>query len=285
MVNRLKPGAESLAGELAEIASSMGVDVRISSEPSMPEGFLEGVDACCVIGGDGTLLGVIQQALRFDVAIIGVNLGKLGFLVTISPHEAQRILRELLEGKSSNDSRLVLQLSPEAGVTHLALNDVVVRERSSRLARFSVQVDNRFVTDYRCDGLIVSSSTGSTAYNLSAGGPLIHPESEAIAMTPICPHTLSNRSVILPPTSHLRISWETTSDCPEVSFDGKELEGLKPVNLSIDISVHEKRLRLLHDLGYDYFETVRRKLNWGEYSPDRKATLGVCPTSPTDSPT
>jgi NAD+ kinase len=163
----------------------------------LPAGFLRGCDACCVIGGDGTLLGVVREAALEEVPIIGVNRGSLGFLTTFSPDEARLEFDGLLKGSFHVDNRAMLECSvADGGPKPRAERRPHQGRAQHRLVHLEVFADGELVTDYLCDGLIFSTATGSTAYNLSAGGPSSTPPPNVIAMTPICPHTLTNRSII-----------------------------------------------------------------------------------------
>lgn len=262
VANREKAGAVELARELGLIASSCGVGTRFTSEFPIPEGFLETMDACCVIGGDGTLLSVVQEAARQQVPVIGVNRGSLGFLTTLSADEARTEFRSILGGAYQVVHRALLEGSTGPDLTALALNDVLVKDViNSRIVHLEVHSDGELVTDYFCDGLIFSTPTGSTAYNLSAGGPLIHPGSSVIAMTPICPHTLSNRSIIFRDNVVLRV----TNCLPDsellVALDGQRnliTSRSHPVQIRIAAVSVPLALRLDHS----HFAVLRSKLKW-----------------------
>lgn len=262
VVNEDKAGALELARELTMIAQSLGVDIAQSVHSPLPTGFLTGYDACCVIGGDGTLLGVAREAAHQQVPIIGVNRGSLGFLTTFSADEARSHLGELLGGKYQIASRSLLECSTGPGSHDLALNDVLIKnEVNSRLVQLEVHADGELVTNYTCDGLIFSTPTGSTAYNLSAGGPLIHPHAAVIAMTPICPHTLSNRSIIFRDQVCLRVFNRSERSRLLVAMDGQR--DLKVgVDSPIEITISKLRLPLVQQVSYSHFSVVRTKLKW-----------------------
>jgi len=262
VVNAGKDGALELAADLMEVARNHEVEARAMHEFPVPVDALVGCDACCVIGGDGTLLGVARAAAEANVPIIGVNRGSLGFLTTFSAEEARQSFAKILGGDYLLASRALLDCSPEPGVHDLALNDVLIKdEQHSRLVELSVYANDDFVTTYTCDGLILSSPTGSTAYNLSAGGPLIHPTAEVIVLTPICPHTLSNRSIIFRHDVRLRIEPRDASSCVRVAIDGqrnlRSCEGG-----AIEVTVSSRRLQLVQRPGYDHFGVIRAKLMW-----------------------
>lgn len=262
VINRKKVGADALAEKIVHLAATHGVETQLTGEYPLPLDFLAAdTDACGVLGGDGTLLGTVSSAVHRDVPVFGVNQGKLGFMATFSPEKFCQQLPEILQGHYRIESRLLLSAELSSGVRLNALNDIVLKTaRSSRLITFRVYCNEEFVTRYHCDGLIFSTPTGSTAYNLSANGPIIHPSSAVITMTPICPHTLSNRSVIFPQDVCLRIETESNTP-PEINIDGRIIATENALPLGIRQSA--KRIKLLQPLDYDYFGILRSKLQWG----------------------
>jgi NAD+ kinase len=262
VVNEDKPGALDLARTLMAVAKQAGVKLKLTTRSTLATGFLRGVDACCVIGGDGTLLGVAHDAAREQVPIIGVNRGSLGFLTTFSADEARAHFSGVLGGKYKIAQRSMLDCSTGTGKRGLALNDVLVKnEVNSRLVRLEVVADGELVTDYYCDGLIFSTPTGSTAYNLSAGGPLVHPAAEVIAMTPICPHTLSNRSIIFRENVRLRVFNRSDASKLLVALDGQRNLQVG-IGSPVEISISKLKLSLVQRSDYSHFSVVRTKLKW-----------------------
>jgi len=262
VVNAQKSGAAEIAGDLMKLAEGVGATVKETHAFPVPADFLNDCDACCVIGGDGTMLGVARIAAEAGVPLIGVNRGSLGFLTTFSAEEAREHFGSLLAGEFKIAERVLLSCSTGSNQTDLALNDVVIKdEKHFRLVRLAVHADGKLVTTYSCDGLIFSSPTGSTAYNLSAGGPLIHPDAEVVALTPICPHTLSNRSIIFQQDVKLTITTESDQTCLLVVIDGqrnlRSFEGD-----TIKISIAPQRLKLVQRANFDHFTIVRTKLKW-----------------------
>ncbi len=261
VVNESKPGAATLAHELARVCVATGVQAQMLAAFPVPAGAFDGFDACCVIGGDGTLLGVVREAARAQVPVIGVNRGSLGFLTTFASAEFEARFREILLGNFRVDHRALLMCSTRNG-GGLALNDVLIKhEAPSKIAHLAVHADGELVTDYFCDGLILSTPTGSTAYNLSAGGPIIHPAARAIALTPICPHTLSNRTVIFPDTVCLRIESCGRDSGLRLALDGHSNQ-IVCASGPIEISLAEVRLPLAVPGDYQHFNVVRTKLKW-----------------------
>ena len=261
VVNESKTGAASLAAELTRVCAATDVQAQVLTEFPLPTGAFDGFDACCVIGGDGTLLGVVREAARAQVPVIGVNRGSLGFLTTFASAEFEARFREILHGNFRVDHRALLMCStPNGG--GLALNDVLIKhEAPSKIAHLAVHADGELVTDYFCDGLILSTPTGSTAYNLSAGGPIIHPAARAIALTPICPHTLSNRTVIFPDTVCLSIENCGRDSSLRLALDGHSNQIVCAAG-PIEISLADVRLPLAVPGEYQHFGVVRTKLKW-----------------------
>jgi NAD+ kinase len=269
VVNADKSGAEALARELATTARRAGVKIKQTHRFPLVTGYLKGCDACCVIGGDGTLLGVVAEAARQKVPVIGVNRGSLGFLTTLSAEEARVQFPDFLQGAFRIDQRAMLECTTGPGVRTLALNDVLIKDEvNSRLVNLEVIADDELVTDYLCDGLIFSTATGSTAYNLSAGGPIIHPGADVIAMTPICPHTLTNRSIIFRDSVKLRVFNRSSQARLMVSMDGfRDLR--VGGGSSVDICLSKLRLPLAQRHDYSHFAIVRTKLKWSGGAAER----------------
>lgn len=262
VVNAQKHAAPELASELMAQARNAGVQVRETTEYPVPSGFLEGCDACCVIGGDGTLLGVAPAAVAANVPLIGVNRGSLGFLTTFSAEEARQQFPALLQGNFRLAHRSLLECRTGPGQEGLALNDVLIKdEQHSRLVHLEVVADDELVTQYTCDGLIFSTPTGSTAYTLSAGGPLVHPSAEVIALTPICPHTLSNRSIIFRQDVCLRIHNRGEDSRLLVAIDGQH-NLITGAHSPIEITISERKLALVQRADYSHFAVLRTKLMW-----------------------
>ena len=266
VVNNAKPGAAELADRLNALARQAGVETNSTTHYPIEDHALKDSDACCVIGGDGTLLGIVPKAIEHNVPLLGVRMGKLGFLATYSPEEALEKLVPLLEGEYQFEHRNLLECHCPGSPPAIALNDIVIKgEDASHLVSLSVWADNELVTDYFSDGLIFSTPTGSTAYNISAGGPLIRPNSEVVVMTPICPHTLTNRSVVFPSATALEVNWGLTSshNLPQVKVDGYlTLHPQKENNSPIRILPSKQKLALLQSPNHSHFAVVRNKLNW-----------------------
>lgn len=263
-VNTSKAGAEDVARYLSGLAECEGVKTRTTTEYPLTKDALNGQDLCIAIGGDGTLLGVLDAALESGAAVLGVNLGKLGFLATYSQEEAANDLSKLIQGDYSIAERTVLTCTNACGDIVYGLNDVVLKEtQGSGLVRLRVLANGNRVSEYHCDGLIFSTPTGSTAYNLSAGGPIIGPRVSAIAMTPICPHTFGNRSVIFDHSTRVTVESGQPGPCPRITIDGRQTFDCEN-NFPLEIGVTEKKFRLMQNPDHSHFAIVRDKLNWGD---------------------
>ena len=269
--NSEKSGAAELAQELMEIARLGGAKkLKLSSDRKLPRGYFKDCDACCVIGGDGTLLGAVRGAAAADIPIIGVNQGSLGFLTTFSADEARAQFATLLEGDYRLAQRTLLDCKTGPRRSDIALNDVLIKHaKPSRIVRLEVLANGKLVTDYTCDGLIFSTPTGSTAYNLAAGGPIIHPAAGVIAMTPICPHTLSNRTIIFRDDVKLTIVNRSEGARLLVAMDGQR-NMVVTEGSPVEISIATHTLALAQRRDYSHFEVMRAKLKWSGGLLDKK---------------
>jgi NAD+ kinase len=230
------------------------------------------VDLVVVLGGDGTLLSMAKAIAERDrdVPILAVNFGSLGFLTETTRPEIFSALDAVLNGKSTYDLRMMLRaVATRDGahlVTHMALNDVVFsRTALSRMIELSVSVGDQFVASVKADGLIVATPTGSTAYNLAAGGPIVHPSMDALVLTPIAPHTLTNRPIVIPTEREVRVRSTSSNAGDEVyvTVDGQTGFALHEGD-EIAIAKSERPLRLIRSTTRSYFEVLRQKLKWNE---------------------
>lgn len=223
------------------------------------------VDLLLVFGGDGTMLRVARAIAGFRTPILGINVGGLGFLTAVSSAELEKALDHVWNREFKFESRTLLECEVFRGkqrVKGAALNDFVVsRGATSRLIDLDVAVDGQPLSRYRCDGLILSSPTGSTAYALAAGGALVHPTAEVMALTPICPHTLSNRTLILPLTAKVEIRVVNPHPATVISVDGDLLCELDRGD-TIWIRRSRRAVRMMHLAGSSFYEALRRKLHW-----------------------
>jgi NAD+ kinase len=225
-------------------------------------------DAAIVMGGDGTMLGIARQLAPFDVPLIGINQGRLGFMTDIPLERMLPVLDEIMRGRFKAERRTLLegQVLREGEVIHvgMAVNDVVVsRGAGAGMAELTVAVDGHFMYNQRSDGLIISTPTGSTAYALSAGGPLLHPSLGGIVLVPIAPHALSNRPIVLPDSSQIEIEVMRGRDI-SLNFDMQTFASLMPQD-RIVIRRSPHAITFLHPEDWSYYDTLRGKLHWNEY--------------------
>jgi NAD+ kinase len=225
-------------------------------------------DLMIVVGGDGSLLSAGKIAVQHHIPVIGINRGNLGFLTDISPQDFAAQLDQVLQGHYSQESRSLLEMSiyeqDMLCFSAQALNDVVLsRGNETRLITFDVFINQQFVSHYRSDGLILATPTGSTAYALSAGGPILHPQLSAIAVVPMFSHSFSARPLVIDDQSELRIQISSHNDrLLQISCDGHSSYSMAP-GQSIRVKKSAQQLQLLHPKDYRYYETLRIKLGWG----------------------
>ncbi|MCU7796481.1 MAG: NAD(+) kinase [Candidatus Thiodiazotropha sp. (ex Myrtea spinifera)] len=238
--------------------------------PTLPEIDLPShSDLVIVVGGDGTLLHAARVLAKQNTPLLGINLGRLGFLVDITPDRMEAYLDSILEGRYEQEARFLLEVSmgDESSTKQevLAFNDVVLHKWNiARMIEFQTYVDGQLVNDQRSDGLIVSTPTGSTAYALSGGGPLLHPSLNAIVMVPICPHTLSNRPIVVDGDSEIEIRLDKAhAEDVQITCDGQSTLPVMQGEV-IRIRKAEHQVRLIHPEGYDYYSILRAKLGWSE---------------------
>jgi NAD+ kinase len=224
-------------------------------------------DLGVVIGGDGTMLGIGRQVAQYGLPLIGINQGRLGFITDIPLEHFEQTLKPMLLGQFEEEQRSMLHAKvwrdKHCVFDAFAMNDVVVnRGATSGMVELRIEVDGRFVATQRADGLIVATPTGSTAYSLSAGGPLMHPTLGGWVIAPIAPHTLSNRPIVLPDTSKISIEVMSGRDA-SANFD---MQSLATLMLGDQITVEQSthKVRFLHPQGWNYFDTLRKKMHWNE---------------------
>ena len=228
-------------------------------------------DLAVVVGGDGTLLHAARQLARYDRPLVGINQGRLGFMTDIARSDMLNAMAQLLAGQFTQEERLLLDTEVVFGgasagwqpQANLAFNDVVIDKGAiGRMIEFELRVDDEFIYSARADGLIICTPTGSTAYALSANGPILHPKLGGIALVPLCPHALSNRPITLPDTARIEVRLVQGANA-RAHFDGQETVDLMPGD-SVRLQRSPHRVRLLHPPGYSYFAMLRQKLHWSE---------------------
>lgn len=264
---RIQPVFDPDSAALAKAAGA-AAHYEVVDKDLMPQQ----VDMVVVLGGDGTLLGMAGRIGQSgsSIPILGVNFGSLGFLTEITLPEIYSSLETAINGTAQVEERMMLYVTVDRDgdrlVSRLVLNDVVVTQGAlSRIIDLSVSVDGEFMMRVKADGLIIASPTGTTAYNLSAGGPIVHPQVDGLTITPIAPHTLTNRPVVVPGSSEIRIQPSMPDDQTEVfaTFDGQLLLPLKSHHVVL-VRRAEKSLRLIRASSRGYFQVLREKLKWGE---------------------
>jgi NAD+ kinase len=264
--------------DIAQFLTSQGCEVVVERDTAAVAGLLgypiadvaaigTQCDLGLVVGGDGTMLGIGRQLARHGVPLIGINQGRLGFITDIALDKYRTVLPPMLAGEYEEDHRSLMHARVERdGHTvfdALAMNDVVVnRGATSGMVELRVEIDGHFVANQRADGLIVASPTGSTAYALSAGGPLLHPSIPGWVLVPIAPHTLSNRPIVLPDAVEIAIELVSGRDA-SANFDMQSLASLLHGD-RITVRRSQHKVRFLHPRGWTYFDTLRQKLHWNE---------------------
>ena len=257
------------------VSDSLPTNALPDNTPQMTDDLLlDGADLLVAVGGDGTMLHAARHAAVHGVPLLGINRGRLGFLADVSPEQMQESFERVLAGQFTKERRMLLRAEIYSGdaatADGLAMNDIVLKNRETgRMLEFQTIVDGQYVNTHGGDGFIAATPTGSTAYALSCGGPIVEPGMEAIVLAPICPHTLSDRPIVI--SSQTTIEVTLTQDDGtrgEVSADG-EFVGELTAGERLNIVAAEQKVDLIHPHGYDYFGTLRSKLYWGRDTRDR----------------
>jgi NAD+ kinase len=271
----IKPHAPGVAGVLAELEkflTAKGIEPVLEQAAAEKIGRTGGLpreqvpvesDLVVVLGGDGTLLSIAHIAARQNVPVMGVNLGSLGFLTEVPLAEMTLALEAVLSGRTDIISPRMMLQSTWRGTTELTLNDVVINKAAkARMVQYAISVDGREIAKLRADGLVVATPTGSTAYSLSAGGPILQPAVPAIVLTPICPHTLSFRPTVISSDARVRIELETPGEEVFLTLDGQrggEMDG----DGVVEIRKADCVLSLVASPKRNYFDLLQEKLRWG----------------------
>ncbi|MFM7122106.1 MAG: NAD(+)/NADH kinase [Fluviibacter sp.] len=268
-----------VSGNAAMASAECADFARIGSE----------VDVAIVVGGDGTLLHAARQLAKFDIPLIGINQGRLGFMTDIARSGMIEAMDLLMEGKFTLENRLLLDTEVIFGgasaqwqpLANLAFNDVVIdKGATGRMIEFELRVDDEFIYSARADGLIICTPTGSTAYALSANGPILHPKLGGIALVPLCPHALSNRPITLPDTARIEVRLVQGANA-RAHFDGQETVDLMPGD-GVRLVKSPHRIKLLHPPSYSYFAMLRQKLHWSEGPSIRPGLVVNAPCTKAD---
>jgi NAD+ kinase len=268
--------AASLAAEFAGWLRQRGVDVLVEGPYAQPipaevlskAEMIARADLIVILGGDGTLLSVARLMRERSVPILGVNLGALGFLTAVAIEELTAMMERILAGNYSVDYRMTLDVTLRRGDTVLAtrqvLNEAVITKSAlARVIDLNTAVDGRSICIYKADGLIVATPTGSTAYSMSAGGPIVYPSLEVMVLSPICPHTLTNRPMVLPDSAVVWVSIQSPDEDVFLTFDGQEGMEVSSEDV-VEIRKGITRVGLVHSATRSYFDMLRSKLRWGE---------------------
>jgi NAD+ kinase len=227
------------------------------------------------VGGEGALLQAARLVVGREVPLLGINRGRLGFLTDVLPRDVGATIEAMLDGQCAADRRRLLEARLHGNgnepLRMLALNDVVLlRREAGHMLDFQTLVDERFLNLHRGDGIVVATATGSTAYALSCGGPIVDPRLDVLVMAPICPHTLSDRPIVVPGESRIEVrSMGRSTGLAEVTCDGARLGELRPGD-RLEISAAGGSITLLHPPGYDFFRLLRSKLRWGRGGEHRE---------------
>lgn len=262
------PKGKALLDQLVDWLHQRKKEVLILDPPRQNRTHPPLLDLIIVLGGDGTLLSVARLVEGLDIPILGVNLGSLGFLTEITLDELYPNLERIFRDEFLEDRRLTLKSVVRRGSTRFpqpaVLNDVTVHKGAlAKLIKLEITINGQFVTSLRADGLIVSSATGSTGYSLSSGGPIVHPSVDAIVLTPISPHMLTNRPIVVPDTAGVDVTLKTDEAGPVALLDGQEVFPLEKDDI-VHVEASEKKLKLIQSPHRNYYQILRQKLKWGE---------------------
>ena len=271
------PDAEQLALDICSRLQRENIEVLLEDSLAEQIGQINGfdedeipalADLIIVLGGDGTLISVARRVGHRDIPILGINLGRLGFLTEVTQAELPEMLDRLVSGDYETSDRMMLDASirrnGEVVGTYTVLNDVVINKGAlARIIDMATSVDGRYLSTYKADGLIISTPTGSTGYNLAAGGPIIFPEINSLVISPICPHMLTNRPIVVWSKSVIEIEVKFENDVVFFTADGQVGRKLLPGDI-VEVRRSEARTKLVTSPSKDYFAILRTKLSWGE---------------------
>jgi NAD+ kinase len=262
------PQGKELLQTLVGWLQQKNKEVVILDPPRQTKSHPPLLDLIIVLGGDGTLLSVARLVEGLKIPILGVNLGNLGFLTEVTLDELYPNLEKIFKDEFLEDPRLTLKSYVQRGEQRFSqpavLNDITLHKGAlSKLIKLEITIDRQFVTSLRADGLIIASPTGSTAYSLSSGGPIVHPSVDTIVLTPISPHMLTNRPIVVPSTAGIDVVLKTEESGPIAMLDGQEIFPLI-ANDVVHVQASEKKLILIRSPHRNYYQVLRQKLKWGE---------------------
>lgn len=272
IANMQKPDAPAALQRLSHKAHELGLRLAVFEECAKSVGaeaadlnaVMDEIDVLFAMGGDGTMLRAVRELRGRDKPVIGVNLGSLGYMTSVPLENLERALECFVKGDFTYTERSIAECTiirdGHSPVTYRALNDIVVGALTRRVINLTMAVDTEEVGDFVCDGLIVSTPTGSTGHSLSAGGPVLFPAAQVLVVTPICPHTLSTRPLVVPDGSTIRIAIDSMSEA-QLTTDGQIGQTLAAGD-KIEVRRSRQGVRFIHLPGYSYFSVLRQKLHW-----------------------
>jgi NAD+ kinase len=272
--NLKMPDAYTVAQESATFLQKNGAKVVAREEeasilnvPSLASVDPKEISILISLGGDGTILRLVHHFPHLDAPILGINLGHVGFMADVPRREMRSSLRKLLEGAYQVEERMMMEGVTQQGAYCFAVNEMVIhRSHNPSLIDLSIHVDGTYLNTFSADGIIFATPTGSTAYSLASGGPILSPDLEAIVITPICPHTISNRPIVLMPKEKIEVQYLSSYLPVEISHDGFSHFSLA-THETFTISPATRRFKMVHLAGTNYFATLRTKLGWAGQMP------------------
>lgn len=270
-VNKQKDAEFFLANKIVSLIGSRAevyVDDAFSDESlknvkfAPSETLYDGADFILVLGGDGTILSVARVAAEKDIPVVGINLGRLGFLAEIEQETLEDGLNRLFSGEFVLEERMMIEADLGNGTTSKALNDIVITRAnvSLRILELDVSIDEEYLDDFKADGIIIATPTGSTAYSLSAGGPIVDPALPSMTITPICPHKMYSRTIIIPPSKTVTVTCKSSKENEAVVAADSEILGTLSENESVTIKLSPHKLKLIRLNGDCFYGALRRKL-------------------------
>lgn len=270
VVNEQKDPGYVLANQVSELIGTRAklfIDGKhrgasVKNAKKISENEYTGMDVILVLGGDGTLLSVAKEASNLNLPVIGINLGRLGFLAEIEREEIEEGLNKLFAGDYEIEERMMLHAVLLDGKETTALNDIVVTRASStlKILDLDIFIDDEYVDDFKADGIIIATPTGSTAYSLSAGGPIVDPSLNSMIVTPVCPHKMYSRTIIVPPEKTVTVKCKAAIDNEAVVAADSEILGKLSGNETVVIQIAQKNFKLIRFKGYKFFSVLHNKL-------------------------
>lgn len=267
--NLSKSGSKQISLDIRDFLQKKGMTVVTEDEkaealdvPSLSTVAPDEIDFLISLGGDGTILRIIHAHPELHAPILGINLGSLGFMADVPIEELHEALQALIDGKYVVDERIVVEGQTESENSCFAVNEIVIhRALHPSLIDLSIEVEGTYLNTFSADGLIISTPNGSTAYSLAAGGPILTPELKALVITPICPHTISNRPIVLGSDQEIKITYQSPYESIEIAYDGFSLQKISSGGHLI-IRPSLRKFRLVTFPNHNFFSTLRSKLGW-----------------------